>query len=86
MKCRECKWWCGSRSEEGYPHMGDCRLESPRVVQMGDFNGGLEYDTVWPRTNAGDWCSKWTPRNPDEGMVHISEPVGQVIEKLVESK
>ena len=81
MKCRECKWWCGANRSNDFPSMGDCRVGAPRVVQMGDTSVGLEYDTVWPRTDASDWCAKWEKSERTPEMMHITEPVATVIDQ-----
>lgn len=70
-KCKECKWWSGNRKTDECLTYGDCRLKSPHVVQMGEISTGLEHDTVWPRTDAWDWCGEWE---------HISEPVSRMLE------
>ncbi len=78
--CQGCMWWSGKRKvHDDFPLMGDCRISAPVVVQVGDINSGLEYDTAWPRTEARDVCAQWM----DAGGEWIS--IGEAADALAAS-
>lgn len=79
-RCRDCKWWHDTSRVDDYPEMGDCRINSPQLVQVGDLSRGIEFDTVWPRTDARDWCACWTDKESE--WVPIGQPVSVAIERL----
>ena len=47
-ECRNCEWWDQNTALEW---SGLCRVNAPVIANYGK----------WPRSNATDWCSKFTP-------------------------
>lgn len=58
-KCNDCKYWKQNYVKRK-PH-GECRYNPP-VVIVNDTNA-----TVFPRTNADDWCGRFKARDIQEG-------------------
>jgi hypothetical protein len=57
--CETCQYW------EAGELMGECRLNPPQVIIWSEDNLPM-HKTVWPITNALEWCGwfeekKWKP-------------------------
>lgn len=60
--CRTCIWWKEDVSQPLKrrlgPVFGECRRQSPRV-QLSRHSDDAA--SIWPPTEAGDWCGEHTP-------------------------
>lgn len=46
------------------PHVGECRIDSPKVMALPGKNGALTFFTPFPSVKEDCWCSKFVPRGP----------------------
>ncbi len=58
--CGTCRWWDD----------GACSVNPPIVVVSSSFvdregETGFTHETVWPQTEAGDWCGRWEKSEGD---------------------
>ena len=51
--CEECVYWGEIENETG-----ECRIKAPEVMDISDEEGNDEPTTVWPQTEATDWCGQ----------------------------
>lgn len=50
--CEQCVYW-----NEIEDDVGECRIKSPEVMEVSD-DDNTEPGTVWPQTEAREWCGQ----------------------------
>lgn len=51
--CTDCKFWAGTT--HGNQFSAECRAHPPAYTTV--------KNTVWPHTQAGDWCGEFQPKD-----------------------
>jgi hypothetical protein len=49
IRCEQCRFW---RERDDNP-LGTCQLNPPTLILIDEA-----YQSVWPETQAADWCGK----------------------------
>lgn len=51
--CEQCVYWSEIEND-----VGECRSNAPAVMEVADEDDNNEPGTVWPQTEARDWCGQ----------------------------
>lgn len=79
MKCKDCKWW--RSGDDRYQYEGRCRRNAPVRLQWAEGGGGsAQVVDGWPRTESGDFCGEFLPREAD--LIPAGDAAARVLETV----
>ena len=61
MRCDQCKFWTDPQSghEATMATTQQCRRHAPSPAILDDTVIGINFQSLWPWTMAGDWCGEF---------------------------
>ncbi len=76
--CLYCRWWRPLNFDDSsgacpdLDTVGQCHLNPPHIVQIGNFHDGMNSVTAWPRAQGFNFCGKFTGRRDDHASSDTS--------------